>query len=473
MREANQQLVLAALREQALAETSETARLRAVFLAEASRLLTEVFDPAGTLQRVAQLAVPAVGDVCMLDVIGADGEIERAGWARAGAAQEPELDAGGRFAPPADWRTNPEWRGHPVIEALITGAPVVVPQVTAAWVSTVTTGAEHFAFLRSIPLGALMTVPMIAAGRTVGAMTIGFTAQSGRGYTPDALTLAQDLAGRAALAVDSARLYRELQQAVRIREDFLASAGHDLRSPLTVIRGHAQLLRRQIKRSADQINSPASEPLRPLLDSLTPSLNHIEAATTKMGRLIGALLDAARIQAGQALSLDTAPTDVVALARRVAAEHQLSAERHQISVETGEGTLVGEWDADRLERMLDNLVGNAVKYSPDGGRIVLTLTRAGDTGVTGTTGGAAILTVADEGVGIPEADLPHVFERFHRGANVTGRIEGGGIGLADVSQVVKEHGGAISVESRAAAGASGEGVKGSGTTFTVRLPLAR
>src|SRR5687768_112215 len=150
MREANQQLVLAALREQGLAETSETARLRAVFLADASRLLTEVFDPANTLQRVASLAVPAVGDLCILDVIGTDGDVERAGWAHTGPGRQPELDEARRFAPPPDWRSSPEWRSHPVVEALITGAPVVVHEVTAAWVSSVTTDPEHIAFLRSI-----------------------------------------------------------------------------------------------------------------------------------------------------------------------------------------------------------------------------------------------------------------------------------------------------------------------------------
>ena len=180
----------------------------------------------------------------------------------------------------------------------------------------------------------------------------------------DALALAQ-IWRPAALAVDSARLYRELQEAVRIREDFLASAGHDLRSPLTVIRGHAQLLRRQMKRSAGENDSPAFGLLRPLLDSLTPALNHIEAATTKMGRLIGALLDAARIQAGQALSLDTGPTTSSRWWRVwwQAPDELRPAPDHAGEQRGGAGGRVG---CRGLERMLDNQSGTR-QVQPSGG----------------------------------------------------------------------------------------------------------
>jgi signal transduction histidine kinase len=177
-----------------------------------------------------------------------------------------------------------------------------------------------------------------------------------------------------------------------------------------------------------------------------------------MTRLIGALQDAARLEAGHALHLDRRPTDVVALARRLAAEHTWNAERHRIRVETNAAELVGDWDPDRLERALDNLLGNAVKFSPDGGDVVVAVARDGR---------EAVLRVRDQGVGIPAADLPRLFERFHRGANVVGRIGGAGIGLADVHRVVAEHGGAVSVESRV----PDAGGRGGGSTITVRLPL--
>jgi signal transduction histidine kinase len=114
---------------------------------------------------------------------------------------------------------------------------------------------------------------------------------------------------------------------------------------------------------------------------------------------------------------------------------------------------VGAWDAARLEPALDNLVDNAVEYSPDGGDVTVRVRVEGD---------AAVVRVADRGIGIPAADLPRVFERLHRGANVAGRIDGTGIGLARVRQTVAQHGGTVDVQSR----------EGHGSTVTVRLPLA-
>jgi signal transduction histidine kinase len=142
--------------------------------------------------------------------------------------------------------------------------------------------------------------------------------------------------------------------------------------------------------------------------------------------------------------------DLVALARRAVAEQQQTTERHTLHLEAPSTALVGDWDGRRLERVLSNLLDNAVKYSPDGGQVVVSVQREGDW---------AVVVVRDRGVGIPEDDLPHVFERFRRGANVTGRIGGTGIGLAGVRAIVDGHGGTVHVDSQ-------EGV---GSTFTVRL----
>ena len=127
------------------------------------------------------------------------------------------------------------------------------------------------------------------------------------------------------------------------------------------------------------------------------------------------------------------------------------APRHSIRVEVAED-LLAEVDPTRIARAVANLLGNAIKYSPAGGEIAVTLTREDD---------SAVLAVRDQGIGIPAADLPRIFERFHRGSNVAGQIAGAGIGLAGARQIVEQHGGAITVESR----------EGAGSTFTVRLPL--
>jgi len=131
---------------------------------------------------------------------------------------------------------------------------------------------------------------------------------------------------------------------------------------------------------------------------------------------------------------------------------RLLTEQHQITVLATLERLVGEWDSRRLERVVANLVGNAVKYSPAGGSVTVRIA---------TADGWAILQVQDQGLGIPAQDLPRVFERFHRGANVVGKILGTGVGLASALQIIEQHGGTIVVESE----------PGSGTCFTVRLPL--
>jgi signal transduction histidine kinase len=176
-----------------------------------------------------------------------------------------------------------------------------------------------------------------------------------------------------------------------------------------------------------------------------------------MAGQIEALLDVARLRAGRPLELNRRPTDLVALARAAAAEYQQTTEIHRIRVEAPEPEVRGEWDASRLERVLGNLLSNAIKYSPEGGEITVTIGRESD----GASGDQAVLRVRDQGLGIPPASQPLVFDRFRRGDNV-GPIAGTGLGLAGVKAIVEQHGGTIVLESQA----------GQGSTFTVRLPVA-
>jgi PAS domain S-box-containing protein len=242
------------------------------------------------------------------------------------------------------------------------------------------------------------------------------------------------------------RARAEAQEAVAVRDQVLETASHDLRTPLTAIRAQAQLLER---RSG---GLPPAERER-----LTAGLGAIAAATGRMVAIINELLDAAHLRMGEALALERRPTDLVALAERVAAEARETAERHVLRVEAAVPELVGDWDAFRLERVLGNLLSNAVKYSPAGGEVTVRVARE-----EGPSGPWAVLAVRDRGVGIPAADLPRVFERRHRAANVVGKIRGEGIGLAGARQIVAQHGGAIDVES----------AQGAGSTLTVRLPLS-
>jgi PAS domain S-box-containing protein len=231
----------------------------------------------------------------------------------------------------------------------------------------------------------------------------------------------------------------------RQKDDFLASAAHDLRNPLTSIKGYADLLRRPLARGT-----------LPSAERLGSGLSQIEASAARMATLIDAVMDLAQLQMGRPLELHREPTDLVALARRAVAEQQQIAGEHTLRVTANRRSLVGSWDPVRLERVVQNLLSNAIKYSPDGGEVLVTVAEA-----RGGGGAWAVLTVRDRGLGVPAADLPRLFERFHRGANVVGRIPGTGIGLASSRQIVEQHGGSIAVQSRV----------GRGSTFTIRLPL--
>ncbi len=237
----------------------------------------------------------------------------------------------------------------------------------------------------------------------------------------------------------------EAEAAVAARDAFLAAVSHDLRNPLTTIKGYADMLLRQVTRESTVE-----------VDALANGLTRISETTRRMTALIEELLDATRLRAGQPLELRLQTTDLVALVRRAATEAQQTTANHELRVTADEMVLIGLWDPLRLERVVANLLSNAIKYSPAGGPIELTLARQPD-----GRGDWAVLRVRDQGIGIPADELPRLFEPFYRGRNVIGLIAGTGIGLAGARQIVEQLGGQITVESR-------EGV---GSTFTVRLPL--
>jgi signal transduction histidine kinase len=237
-----------------------------------------------------------------------------------------------------------------------------------------------------------------------------------------------------------------IKELERQKDAFLAAASHDLKNPLAIVKAQAQLLMRRARRSDN-----------PDTSAMVDGLRSIDQATRRLAGMVNELLDVARVQMGRPIELDPRPMDLASLAREAAADIQLSTDRHEIVVDGAQEAIAGSWDRERVERVLVNLLTNAIKYTPEGGRVVLSLGResVGDQEW-------ALLSVRDTGIGIPASDIPHVFERFYRGSNVVGRIEGAGIGLSGAGQIVEKHGGRIEVES----------VEGQGTTFTVRLPIA-
>jgi signal transduction histidine kinase len=287
---------------------------------------------------------------------------------------------------------------------------------------------------------ASMVVPLVARGRTLGVISF-VAAESGRRYDPADLALAEEVARRAALALDNARLYADLQEAVRTRDQFLSIASHELKTPVTAVYASLQLLQRAQSRG----------PVEP--ERLARSVDRMLQATTRLIALNNDLLDVARIRLGQ-LPLHRQALDLAALARSVAGRFQEELDpAHRLALDLGRDARLVEADPDRLEQVLTNLLDNAAKYSPDGGTITITV---------GREAGGARLAVRDEGIGLPPGTEETIFEPFGRAPNAAARhLPGLGLGLYICRTIAERHGGWL----RAASPGEGRG-----TTRTLWLP---
>ena len=235
-----------------------------------------------------------------------------------------------------------------------------------------------------------------------------------------------------------------LRVAISIRDQVVSVVAHDLRNPLSVVRTSLPLLSHALK----QVNEAASP------ERGEPLLERLDRQVTKMERILDELLDVARLQAGQPLVLHRQPCDLVALVREVVSEENGKRGRPSIELQAAERSLMGDWDAARIERVLSNLLSNALKYSPRESAVRVEVEELGDDGV---------VRVVDRGMGIAEGDRERIFEWFARGKNAERTARGIGIGLAGARRIVEEHGGRLSVESEL----------GVGSVFTLLLPLKK
>jgi signal transduction histidine kinase len=234
-----------------------------------------------------------------------------------------------------------------------------------------------------------------------------------------------------------------LREALRLRDDFLSSISHDLRTPLTVLQGQAQILKRRVSRDAAD------------KDAVLKSLGVIEERSRRMTELVDGLMDVARLKAGEELELNISEVDVVELVVRVIAGCREAAGDHDLTFVSEEPKILASWDRLRVSRIVENLLANAIKYSRENGPVTVSLAREPD------ATGVVVLQIEDEGIGIPEEALPHIFDPFYRAQNAQAFSSGTGLGLAGVRHIVHQHGGTIDVRSRV----------GEGSAFTVRLPL--
>ena len=280
--------------------------------------------------------------------------------------------------------------------------------------------------------------PLIVGDRLMGVMSM-FASSA---LSPDTLEVLGSVASTIALGIERHRSEAQRLRVERQKEEFLAAAAHDLKTPLTSIQGLVQLLQRQLAR--EDIRS----------ERTSQTLLSVSTATKRATSMINELLDLSRLGTINALELQCTKVDLVEVAEQVIAEQQLTTRQHRLRLDAATPRIYGIWDAERLDRAISNLVGNAIKYTPNGGEINVKIV-----GVTVGDEPWATISVQDTGIGIPFGELERIFDRFHRAENAN-RIPGSGIGLNYVHEIITRHGGRIAATSE----------QGHGTTVTVHLP---
>ncbi len=415
------------LRQREAREEAERAERRAAFLAEASRVLASSFDTCTTLAQLARLAVPELADLCIVDVLDGDDTYRQVGAAHVDAEKEGMI----RSVAPTD-RT----RHHPLAAMFASGEPVLLSEVSDLLLQAMAGGQGMRKLVEMIGPRSAMVVPLRAGDRPIGGLTL-VSAESGRRYGAEDLALAQELARRAALAVENAQLYAQAQAATRARDEMLAVVAHDLRNPLSTISLGAELL-------LDTTPEDAAHAFQ------RRHLGTVKRSAERMNRLIQDLLDVSRVTGGK-MTMAPRDEDLSLLLAEAAAMLRPLAEARGITFQTrGIRDLPRlRVDGARLMQVISNLVGNALKFTPEGGSVTL----AGEWGEDGVR-----VSVIDTGSGISPEQLPHVFGRFWQANDADRR--GLGLGLGIARGIVEAHGGRIWVESEL----------GQGSIFHFTLP---
>ncbi|CAN5819338.1 hypothetical protein BH23GEM9_BH23GEM9_15690 [soil metagenome] len=467
------------------------------FLAQAGTTLSGSLDYETTLRNVARLAVPAVADWCVIHLLDESGELKRL----AVVHQDPAMvefveDMLSRYPEDPDSR-------HGVHHVVRTGVPQLVPEITPGLLEEVARDAEHRSIIESLELGSFLIVPLPVRGRILGALTL-VCGSGSRCYGSDDLEMAQELAARAALAIDNARLVSDLErtrqhleetaaeletqaeelqatieeletttqdllaanegltrarleadrervaaeEARQVAEEanaakaqFLATMSHELRTPLNAIDGYAELMELGIH--------------GPVSDQQRTALQRLRRAQKRLLSLINDVLNFAKLEAGQVhfsyTSLSIA--EILAEVKSVIAP-QFEVKDQVLVIDRVPADLLVWADPERAEQILLNLLGNAMKFTAAGSRITVSAT---------VDGAHALISVADTGAGIPSQRLATIFDPFVQVESGMVREHGGvGLGLSISRDLARAMGGDVRAESSV----------GIGSIFTLVLPLA-
>ena len=414
---------------------AERIQRRVSFLADVTTRLTVSLEYTTRLQQLAHLVVPTLADFCEVYVQQANGWITRMAVAHGDQVQEAQLQVLEAQEP-----IDPDGP-DPIAQVLRSGEAEIVLEVSSDDGPLDTQGPAQQQTDQQPQAHAYMLFPLVARNQIIGAMSFMLT-DPARAYSDEDVTFAAEVARRAALALDNARLYRDAQDAIQLRDQFLSVAAHELKTPLTSLLGNAQLIQRRDRR--DNLLRPQE---RRNVEVIVNQANRLNA-------MILSLLDVSRMEAGQ-LSIQRERLDLCALVRRIVDEAASSLENSALDLSCPDEVVLVNGDALRLEQVFQNLIQNAVKYSAPLEPIIIEVVQR-DTMVT--------VAFCDQGIGIPSEAISRLFQRFFRASNVNAtNVVGMGIGLYVVREIVTLHGGTVEVVS----------TEGVGSTFTVALPLAQ
>jgi signal transduction histidine kinase len=408
--------------------TTESMRM----LNEVSDVLSSSLDYEETIPAAVRLALTRLGDWCTVSFVNDEGQARRL----AVAHRDPEKDRHAQrmmtdFAPRRDLP-------QPVTDSINLRKPTILNALDEQFLERASAGAEHAALVRELGFGSMLVAPMVARGRTIGAISF-LAAQAGR-FNDDDANLGELIARRAAIAIDNAQLYRAAVEASNAKDEFLATVSHELRTPMTATLGWVRML-----------NLGHFDP-----ETQKTALDAIERSTRAQAKLIEDILDVSSIVLGK-FRLDLEPVDLRSVVDAAIETLHPASEAKQIvvNVDASRWSGIVQGDADRLQQVIWNLVSNAIKFGRRGGHIDVTVERIDD---------HARISVHDDGPGIEGPLLPFVFDRFWRADSGATRTHGGlGLGLSIVRHLTELHGGTVSVTSDGA---------GKGATFVVDLPAA-
>ncbi len=400
------------------------------FIAQASAALAQVADYESTLERIANLAVPAFADWFGVHVRESGGRVRRMAVRHRDPRMVRAVEEMYAHYPPD------EGRPYGAPRVLATGEAIWAPDL-AAIIPRAARDAPHAAMLRALGLTSYICMPMRSRGRVCGALTFA-TAESGRRYSEIHLRAAEDLAARCAVAIENAQLVGALREADRRKDEFLAILAHELRNPLAPLRNAVEILR---------LRAPDLPEVQMANDMMARQVRHLS-------RLVDDLLDVSRVSSGRIeLRRETVALAAAIEAAVESSRPAIEAGRHQLAMVPAPEPIHVDADPVRLSQVLSNLLNNAARYTPPGGRITIESAREG---------GQAVIRVRDTGAGIPRDMLESIFEIFVQGPGTGGAAQGGlGIGLTLVKRLVELHGGTVTAHSAG---------PGQGSELTVRLP---